>query len=126
MGLAATCSSVVAICACSDGSVTAPTPVACTGDVSVQAASGAVPTFTWRPACKAFALLVEEGAHDRWYVRAQPEGIAPSVRYGVVPVGAVEKSPADPLRSGGSYDFVLFRGTSESDMVMIGHVAFTP
>jgi hypothetical protein len=83
----------------------------CTSDVAVTISAGTTPTFTWTPTCRVIALLVEEGASDRWFLEASGAGIAPGVTYGSAPAGASEDAPAIPLVSGTTYEVILFRGT---------------
>jgi len=115
------------ISACSSSSPTEPTAIAaCTGNVTVSISSGTAPTFTWSPSCNVFAVLVEDDASDQWYLVKQGDGIAPGVRYGVVPQGAVQESAAIPLRTGVLYDVILFSGTTMNDMKIIALRTFTP
>jgi hypothetical protein len=112
---------------CSHASPTAPVAVGpCSADVSATIGSGTSPTFSWSPACKAFALLIEHGSDDIWYVRTDLDGIAPSVTYGVLPQNASQYAPAIPLLPGVTYDFILFSGTSEGNMKIIALREFTP
>jgi hypothetical protein len=81
----------------------------------------------WRPACNAFALLVEEaGGLDVWLVQASAAGIAPGIRYGVVPAASIEQERAMPLRTGVRYVVALFKGASLDELTLIGQASFTP
>src|SRR5262245_24501761 len=94
----------VGLSACSGKSPTDPSQLtACSGNVNISVSSGTTPTFTWTPECKVFAVLVEEGAGDVWYVHQQSEGIPPGVRYGVTPSGSVLVEPPATLRVGTTY-----------------------
>lgn len=115
--IAAVCSMLLAITSCSEDSVSQPTPLsACTTNVSISVSAGTTPTFTWTPSCRALALLVEQaGGLDEWFTWGQQEGIAPGVRYGVLPAGAAQDDPPTPLETGRTYTVALFRGTSGED-----------
>ena len=100
----------------------------CTGDLVVSVSGGTTPTISWTPACAAYALIVEEGASDRWFLRAtSAAGIAPGVRYGTVPPGASgDGEPAVPLVAGRTYDVGVFRGTADNNATLAGTSVFTP
>ena len=100
----------------------------CTGDVTVSVSAGTTPTFSWSPACRAYGLIVEEGASDRWLLVATGSaGIAPGVRYGTVPAGASQRGePAVPLVAGRAYDVTVFRGTTDDNARPAGSRDFTP
>ena len=101
----------------------------CTGPVTVEVSSGTSPTFDWEPACRLFLVLVELGGSDQWIVLSEGENaIAPPVRYGIVPDGAVEQEPAIPLVAGQAYDLGLFRwtGPGGDDGELIANRDFTP
>lgn len=136
--IAAGGSLLVAIASCSHDTMTQPTPLSgCTSNVSISVSAGTTPTFAWTPSCTALALLVEEaGGLDQWFMWGQQEGIAPGVRYAVLPAGAIQEDPATPLEAGVRHTVALFRGTSGEDprlwsdeeaaRRLIGHISFTP
>jgi hypothetical protein len=116
-----------ALSACSGSSPTEPGPLtACGGPVTVSVSAGTTPTFTWTPSCSVFAVLVEDVSSDTWYLFKQGGGIAPGVRYGVVPQGAVQDAPAIPLQAGRAYEAILFSGTTQDTMTLIARRTFTP
>ena len=114
---------------CGDDDAAGPDGLApCTGTVTVSVSAGTTPTFSWAPACAAYGLIVEEGASDRWFLRATgAAGIAPGVRYGTVPAGASEDGEAAvPLVAGRTYDVSVFRGTTDNNATLAGNAEFTP
>ena len=121
---------VVAALACSSDPAGPDTSLPeCTGPVTVEVSSGTSPTFDWSPECRLFLVLVELGATDQWIVVSEGENaIAPPVRYGVVPDGAVEQELAIPLVAGQAYDVNLFRwtGPGGEDGELIASRDFTP
>jgi hypothetical protein len=122
---------LLAIAACSSNGPTGPdaTLPECSGPVSVDVSSGTSPTFDWTPRCRVFFLLVELGAGDEWLVMSEGiNAIAPPVRYGQLPAGAVQREPATPLVPGQLYDVNLARwtGPGGDDGVLIANQEFTP
>lgn len=115
-----------AFSACGKSPTTPSELTACTGNVTLSVSSGTTPTFTWTPACNVFAVLVEGVAGDTWYVFKNGGGIAPGVRYGVLPQGAIQLDPTEPLLTGKTYDAILFSGTTENNMQLIALRTFTP
>jgi hypothetical protein len=114
--------------ACSDDA-DPPDQTACTGDVTVSVSSGATPTISWAPACKAFFVLVEADAGDAWGAISEgTNAIATPVQYGVTPTGATEHTPPAILTPGAPYDVTVFRwtGPGGDDGVPIGITSFTP
>ena len=77
-----------------------------TGRVVVTVGAGLTPSFTWSPACPIAALLVEEGADDRWFAGAPDNMIAPPVTYGSAEWSAM--APV-PLEAGHTYTLSLWR-----------------
>jgi hypothetical protein len=119
-----------ALTACSSDS-TGPDPSIpeCSGPVTIEVSAGTMPTFDWTPECRLFLVLVELGATDRWIILSEgANAIAPPVRYGVVPDGAVQQEPALPLEAGQTYDVTLARwtGPGGDDAIMIANREFTP
>ena len=101
----------------------------CAGPVTVEVSSGTSPTFDWDPECRLFLVLVELDGGDQWLVLSEGRNaIAPPVRYGVVPDGAVEDEPAIPLEPGKTYDVALFRwtGPGGDDGELVANRDFTP
>jgi hypothetical protein len=98
----------------------------CTGAINVTVSSGTTPTFSWTPACTVAFMIVEEGASDRWLLEAidPTKGIAPGVRYGTVPVGVRESSPAVALTPGRVHDVTMYNGGSLSTLA--ANKQFTP
>ena len=97
----------------------------CSGPVEVTVSGGTTPTFTWTPACTVHILLVEQGATDRWFLVATSEGgIAPGVRYGIVPAGAEQAEPAIPLTAGRTHDVTLYGSAAFSPP--LANKEFTP
>jgi hypothetical protein len=103
---------------------------ACSGAVAVSVASGAQPTVTWTPACKLFFLNVEpvNSGADQWSVITDSaNAIAPPVKYGVTPPGAVQLTAPASLLVGQAYNVYVFRwtGPGRQDGVLIGTGTFT-
>ena len=76
----------------------------CTSDVAVTATANPLPVVTWSPECGATRVTIvappSQGFFTFWNI-ASPDGqIRPGVRYGQVPSGATEATPAQPLPSG--------------------------
>jgi hypothetical protein len=105
------------------GSITAEggfPPDACSGSVTVTVGSGTTPEFSWSPSCGVGQLIVSGPTGQNWW--AGP--FRPPVRYGVLPAGAEESSPAEPLVVGKTYKLTLFDGTIFDHQV--GSASFTP
>ena len=101
----------VAVCLSACGDATAPEEQVeqCTddtGSVVVTVGAGLTPSFTWSPACTVAAILVEEGADDRWFAGAPTNVIAPPVTYGSE--GWSLMAPV-PLQAGHTYTLSLWR-----------------
>jgi hypothetical protein len=83
------------------GDATAP---ACSGAVEVPVSGGLPPAITWRPNCGVDRLSAlappSTGFVLYWSISAGERQIEPGVRYGRVPPGAVEDSPPIALSSG--------------------------
>ena len=121
--------SLLMLAGCSSDSDPAGPSVAlspCTGAINVTVSSGTTPTFTWTPACTVAYMIVEEDASDRWLLTAtdRAKGIAPGVRYGTVPAGARESSPAVSLTRGQLHDVTMYNGDSFSTLAATKQ--FTP
>jgi hypothetical protein len=98
----------------------------CTNHVAITVSSGTTPRFTWEPACRVIALLVEQDASDMWFVEGIGEGIASDVRYGSVPPNGTSDEPALPLVPGTTYEVIVFRGSNLQTAVIAGIREFTP
>lgn len=95
---AALAAALVAAAGCGSGDPAGPRSP-CTGPVTLAASREARPRFTWSPDCAVARLVVltppSAGYVDvRWAVRGGDAGIASGVRYGSVPRGATEETPA--------------------------------
>jgi hypothetical protein len=117
--------------ACSDSSTNTEELSGCVGDVAVSGTAGTSPTFSWTPRCKVMFLLVEPAGSgsDLWSISTDGRnGIAPGVRYGVVPAGAVAFNPAISLSPGTSYELILYRhtGPGPDDAAISAIHIFTP
>lgn len=80
-------------------------PTPCTGDVALTATAKPVPEVAWSPLCGVARLSIflppSTGFLTTLWSISSPSGqIASGVRYGQVPPGAVEVTPAHPLQSG--------------------------
>ncbi len=96
---------VPALTSCSDSTDPGSLPV-CGVGVTLTASSGTTPTFNWNPACRVGFLSVEEiGGSDLWSIVGvnMTNAIAPGVTYGLVPEGAVQGGPLEPLSLGTTY-----------------------
>jgi hypothetical protein len=122
---------LLVVLGCSDDDSQRPQSIAaCTGSVSVTVSEGLEPTFSWTPNCRLFFLLVEpsDSGDDQWHVISDSANvIAPPVKYGVVPDGAVERNPAVDLVPGHAYHVYLFRwtGPGRQDGQLAGSAEFT-
>jgi hypothetical protein len=109
---------------CSD----AADPSACL-DLPVSVGSGTTPEFSWSPACHIYSLTVS-GPDAGWLVsggNVLQDVISSPVRYGVVPGGAVEDSPAQPLHAGVTYGVRLDRRNRVGGGVtLVAERSFTP
>jgi hypothetical protein len=122
-----TAACVLASVACGDDDSTGLPAGNCTTDVTISVSAGTTPTFTWSPACRVTALLVEvEAGGDVWYIEATgAQGIASGVVYGTEPAGAEEDQPAIPLVAGETYDVLVARGDL-ANLELAGMATFTP
>ena len=103
----------------------------CTGPVSVQVSGGTVPRFSWTPACRLFALIVEPEAsgQDLWFIITEGgNSIAPGVTYGQLPAGAEERQSPAALLGETAYKVTVHRwiGPGGDDGELIGVQPFTP
>jgi hypothetical protein len=119
-----------AVAACSDGAPGGPQLPECGNKVTLAVTDGTSPEFSWTPECRLLFVLVEAmSGEDQWAVITPgANGIAPPVRYGVVPDGAVEASGPAALDVGTSYRLVVARwiGPDPTDEVLIAARFFTP
>ena len=99
----------------------------CPGLVTVTAGSGTTPEFGWSPSCEARMLVVEDPSVAQGQGRTwQFTGVfRPPIRYGVLPVGAGEIIPAEPLVVGTRYLVTVFR-EGETFPREVGSASFTP
>jgi hypothetical protein len=99
----------------------------CTDRVTPAASSGPTPTFTWTPACRLGELQVfdSETAVVVWRIRSLSAGVAPGVRYGIVPAGSRALIEARPLVPGHHY-VVTTSGLWDYMFEVNGGGAFTP
>jgi hypothetical protein len=93
--------------ACGNG--TAPQ---CTGPVTVRTTMSATPIITWTPDCGVARLTIAAPpslgvVHIAWSISSPGSEIESGVRYGRVPNGATESSPAIPLGSGAQLGILL-------------------
>ena len=103
--------SLVLVLACSDDDPTEPSYDACSGYVIISAGGGLTPSFTWKPTCSVYTLVVSEvvGGGQVWSLSSsgQSNSINPGVKYGVVPSGASERFSPRNLVSGRRYIVTL-------------------
>lgn len=97
----------------------------CTEGVTISVSGGTTPRFTWTPACKPLALLVEGDGGDTWYVRAVGDGFASGVTYGTAPTGTTVEYGPEPLQTGAVYDVILSSGAAGTWHI-VGIKQFTP
>jgi hypothetical protein len=125
---------IVALVGCED-EPTAPRALSvCGAPVAVTVSSGLTPTFEWTPACRVSVLDVRRVATGttEWLVLADPlddRAIAPGVRYGTVPSGALGGNPAAPapaLEAGTSYVVALTVFALPAGPNEVGRQEFTP
>lgn len=113
---------LLAIGSCSESS--SPGATFCSGDVTVDVSSGTSPTFTWSPACRVVAVLVENSFDaDLWSVESG-SGIESGLVYGTTPPGAFPQFVAS-LFVGQTYEVIVYRG-SLGNLVVAGRMSFTP
>jgi hypothetical protein len=101
-----------AFAACSEDSPTGP-PAPCVGEVEISVGSEATPSFGWSPSCGVGLLRVTYYGPDRlpnamWTIAAADGSIAPGVRFGRVPAGAVETMPVQELTEGREYVVAVY------------------
>ena len=114
--------------ACSEDYGNEPLGSECGSDVELSITAGDTPTFSWTPTCRVSALLVQRSSDlaNLWYIQpAGALGIEPGVVYGVVPSGATQDAPAEPLDTGVSYRVLVARGHGGAQVVA-GSKSFTP
>lgn len=111
--------------ACSD-----PTEIGeCHGQIQMSVNAAPNPVFSWTPECKISYLAVEDrGDGTGYWTVSSPPGqkiIEPPVAFGVVPDGAIEDGPSNPLEPGGAYRVIALL-VSEDDftIVRIGEAPF--
>lgn len=94
-----------------------------TGALSVSVGPGLTPVIDWEPSCAVAMVLIEEGGSDQWLVStddalwddpAQANLIQPPVTYGVVPADAEQSGPPLSLRTGVTYEVILWHVLTES------------
>ena len=122
---------VAALTSCSDSTDPESLPV-CGVGVTLTVSSGTTPTFDWNPACRVGFLSVEEiGGSDLWSIFGvnMTNAIAPGVTYGLVPEGAVQDAPPEPLSPGTTYQVAIvvveLEGQDEN-FEIVAFVMFTP
>lgn len=85
-----------------DTPIDPPTP--CTAEVTVTATANPLPYVTWSPECGAGRVSMHippsQGLTPLWYIASSESQIRSGVRYGEVPTGATEVTPAQPILSG--------------------------
>ena len=73
--------------------------------MSLSAAGGVNPTFTWTPACRIGSLRVVDltSGQDVWWIESFWAGIAPGARFGVAPARSRVRAAPVPLVAGNTY-----------------------
>ncbi len=100
--------------------------------VNLTVSSGTTPTFDWNPECRVGFLSVQEtGDTDLWSIFAvnMTNAIAPGVTYGLVPEGAVQDGPLEPLSPGTTYfmGIVVFEPEGQDEnFEIVATAMFTP
>ena len=97
---------------CSADSPSGP-PAPCVGEVQISVGSGTTPSFGWSPTCGAGLLRVTYYGPDglpnaMWTIAAADGLIAPDVRFGQIPAGAVETMPVQVLTEGKEYVVAIY------------------
>ena len=115
----------VALASCGTG----PDLSMCSDPVTVTFTASPTPTFSWAPNCRVDHVLVETPlppsvgltSEVNWQIaaRAEGEGVAAPLRYGVVPLFMRELVPADPLQAGRFYLVRIYAGD-----VSVGQLSF--
>ena len=122
--LATTAAMLLALVGCriTDWNQSNDIPNACRGPVTVTVGSGTTPEFNWSPSCGVSLMTVADptGQQSWWAGPFQPP-----VRYGVLPAGAEESIPAQPLVVGKTYTVTLF-GEQGLFGTPLGSAKFTP
>ncbi len=122
---------VPALTSCSDSTDPGSLPV-CGVGVTLTVSSGTTPTFDWNPACRVGFLNVEAtGGSDRWGIMGvnMTNAIAPGVTYGLVPEGAVQAAPPEPLSPGTTYQVgivVVEPEGQDENFEIVATATFTP
>jgi hypothetical protein len=110
---------LLSLVGCSDDP-SQPEPVVCDPEltsVTANVSSGLSPVFDWDPACPVALVLVEEQAHDKWWVMsdettwddpATANVIWPPVTFGVAPEGLIEIPQTEPLEPNTTYELILW------------------
>jgi hypothetical protein len=126
--VAATLSLAVASSGC-DGSTGA--SALCDIPVAMSATTGAVPQFSWDPACLVETVHVYEsrapsvgGPRLIWSIE-RVSGMAPPVRYGQAPPGAQVTLPPEVLVSGRQYRVELGMNALVGNSSIVGELGFT-
>lgn len=122
---------VTTLTSCSDSTDPRSLPV-CQFVGIVTVSSGTTPTFDWNPACRIGLLTVEQiTGSDGWSIFGvnMTNAIAPGVTYGLVPEGAVQNAPPEPLSPGTRYHVVILvlepEGQDEN-FKLVAIARFTP
>ena len=122
---------VAALTSCSNSTDPESLPV-CGVGVTLTVSSGTTPTFDWNPACRVGFLSVEEiGGSDLWSIFGvnMTNAIAPGVTYGLVPEGAVQAAPPEPLSPGTTYQVgivVVEPEGQDENFEIVATATFTP
>lgn len=95
---------------------------------TLEVSSGTTPTFTWRPECRLGALSVRRANDSEvmWYINTHWQ-LAPGIRYGAAPTGALVRVAPKPLEGGVRYVvYVMLPAYATSRVPVLGSERFTP
>jgi len=104
----------------------------CQGLVTVTVASGATPTFSWTPSCRASRFIVDPNSDivDYWLLTTVDDtnGLHPPIAYGATPSGTKTLLGPVSLQAGHTYRARVLRATGDATLPMepIGWTLFTP
>jgi hypothetical protein len=104
----------------------------CQGPVTLTSESGATPTFSWAPRCRATTFIVDPNSDivDYWVLKTvgDTNGLHPPIAYGATSNGTVTVFGPLSLQAGTSYRARVLRATGDTTrpFEVIGGTFFTP